>query len=45
MITTKMAPSAKLLVYYNRGHNGEIVADVISFPIKDVFDNEVILMV
>ena len=40
MITAIMAPQAKLLVYYTR-RNGEIVADAISFSIKDIFKNEV----
>jgi len=40
MITTNMAPQAKLLVYYTR-RDGEIVADAISFSIEDIFKNEV----
>ncbi|XP_063427673.1 CD109 antigen-like [Mytilus trossulus] len=40
-ITYAMVPQAKLLIYYVRRRNGEVVADAITFPIEDIFDNEV----
>ncbi|XP_052103780.1 CD109 antigen-like [Mytilus californianus] len=43
MITYGMVPQAKLLVYYARRQDGEIVADAISIPIEDIFDNAVSL--
>ena len=35
-----MAPTATLLLYYVRP-GGEIVADSITFPIDEIFDNKV----
>jgi len=35
-----MAPTATLLLYYVRS-DGEIVADSITFPIDEIFDNKV----
>ncbi|XP_052103757.1 CD109 antigen-like [Mytilus californianus] len=43
MITYGMVPQAKLLVYYTRRQDGEIVADAINIPIEDIFDNAVSL--
>lgn len=40
-ITYGMVPQAKLLVYYARRQDGEIVADAITIPIEDIFDNTV----
>ncbi|XP_052071276.1 CD109 antigen-like [Mytilus californianus] len=40
-ITYAMIPQAKLLIYYVRRQNGEVVADAISFPIEDIFNNKV----
>ena len=40
-ITYAIIPQAKLLIYYVRRNNGEVVADAISFPIEDIFDNAV----
>ncbi|CAC5407219.1 CD109 [Mytilus coruscus] len=40
-ITYAMIPQAKLLIYYVRRQNGEIVADAITFPIEDIFNNKV----
>ncbi|XP_063427674.1 CD109 antigen-like [Mytilus trossulus] len=40
-ITYAMIPHAKLLVYYVRRKNGEVVADAITIPIEDIFENEV----
>ncbi|XP_076095866.1 CD109 antigen-like [Mytilus galloprovincialis] len=42
-ITYGMVPQAKLLVYYARRQDGEIVADAITIPIEDIFDNTVSL--
>lgn len=40
-ITTDMAPKVKLLVYYTRPSDGEIVAAAVKFPIEGIFDYEV----
>ena len=40
-ITTDMAPKVKLLVYYTRPSDGEIVAAAVKFPIEGMFDNKV----
>ncbi|XP_052103753.1 CD109 antigen-like [Mytilus californianus] len=40
-ITYAMIPQAKLLIYYVRQQNGEVVADAITFPIEDIFNNKV----
>lgn len=41
-ITRDMIPAARILVYYIR-HDGEIVADAITFPVSDIFENKVCL--
>ncbi|XP_063430935.1 CD109 antigen-like [Mytilus trossulus] len=40
-INYAMIPQAKLLIYYVRRRNGEVVADAITFPIEDIFKNKV----
>ena len=40
MITDKMAPNARIVVYYVRA-NGEIVTDSISFDVDGAFLNKV----
>ncbi|CAC5407218.1 CD109 [Mytilus coruscus] len=40
-ITYAMIPQAKLMIYYVRRQNGEVVADAITFPIADIFNNKV----
>ncbi|CAC5407214.1 CD109 [Mytilus coruscus] len=40
-ITYAMIPQAKFLIYYVRRQNGEVVADAITFPIEDIFNNKV----
>ena len=42
MITDKMAPNARIVVYYVRT-NGEIVTDSISFDVDGAFLNKVII--
>ncbi|XP_052103755.1 CD109 antigen-like [Mytilus californianus] len=43
MISYGMVPQARLLVYYARRQDGEIVADATNIPIEDIFDNTVSL--
>lgn len=42
-LTTEMAPYVKLLVYYTRPSDGEIVAAALRFPVDDMFENKVSL--
>ena len=39
-VTHEMTPSFRILVYYVRRY-GEIVADAVTFSVKDIFRNKV----
>lgn len=43
-MTSKMAPSARLIVYYI-ADGGEIIADSVDFNVEGVFKNEVMSLV
>ena len=40
LITDKMAPNARIIVYYVRA-NGEVITDSISFDVEGAFLNQV----